>query len=521
MLDAAETSAEAGWSTREAGSTSEAIAEGGATVILDAQLPQPTSDARAEVTDADPLDAAVHDAGREERSDAAMAPTRPHSQRCGDGIRDPLIEQCDDGSEGKDSLCTADCEATAALAVPLSDLGSSPSERPKRLLGMGSHPLAVGEGGAALAVVEANEVPHELWLYRADAQGRTLPPVLVDGRLAEFGEYADPSVAALGGGQYAITWTAYTETAFDVMLTRVAADASVIAPTIVNTFRDVSQFHSDLAASANELQVVWEEDFDVNTRNEVYSRRYDLELNPLTDADPLATGTAMERGATTVAWSAGVAAAWYSAGREPGAQATIFVESGQMQWTVEPAFGAAPQRDNPALVALRDDLLIALFQTDEGSPFQVDGAVRADRIEYSIVQRNGATTQRAALFPDLETLQTELTAAFDGEYVYVAWNDQPSSTTNSEPQLWYSRARFDEDALALEPEPPRRFVVDDTLEQGRQFRPVLAAWADPLGGGLLGWAWADSGQVLGMAQALPDVWMRFTPTPLLDPEFRR
>src|SRR5262245_59446683 len=43
-------------------------------------------------------------------------PPHPVSEYCGDAIRDPVLEECDDGSGAQDDGCTADCRVRS---VPL------------------------------------------------------------------------------------------------------------------------------------------------------------------------------------------------------------------------------------------------------------------------------------------------------------------------------------------------------------------------------------------------------------------
>src|SRR5262245_40544481 len=51
-----------------------------------------------------------HDAYADPYDEADDAPrAHPQSQFCGDAIRDPMLEECDDGPTAGDDACTSDC----------------------------------------------------------------------------------------------------------------------------------------------------------------------------------------------------------------------------------------------------------------------------------------------------------------------------------------------------------------------------------------------------------------------------
>lgn len=112
------------------------------------------SDADADAPDAPPdstlLDVVEPDAAdAEAEADAPPdGPTGPNV--CGDGWRDPINEECDDGvdpASDADRACTSWCTVIDRLA------SNNPSAR-ERYLGAGRHPVAASQQGQAAVMME-------------------------------------------------------------------------------------------------------------------------------------------------------------------------------------------------------------------------------------------------------------------------------------------------------------------------------------------------------------------------------
>src|SRR5690606_22104097 len=77
----------------------------------------------------------------------------------------------------------------------------------KRKLGLGRHPIAAGDAGFGVAIVDETTLPPEILLRTFDPKGTPLPGVITVGSGLKQGTDADPVVAALPGGKYAVAWT--------------------------------------------------------------------------------------------------------------------------------------------------------------------------------------------------------------------------------------------------------------------------------------------------------------------------
>src|SRR5262249_16958314 len=75
----------------------------------------------------------------------------PGSTLCGDAIRDPVLEECDDGPDGAVDACSDDCRVTDEPVDPSPRVDG---ERSSRSLDFGRHPLAAGTAATLLAYSE-------------------------------------------------------------------------------------------------------------------------------------------------------------------------------------------------------------------------------------------------------------------------------------------------------------------------------------------------------------------------------
>jgi hypothetical protein len=74
---------------------------------------------------------------------------------CGDFVRDPETEECDDGPGRDPDLCTAKCQVSDALVER--QAARLPWEGRSRKLGEGRHPVAGHPDGIAVVYVEPDE----------------------------------------------------------------------------------------------------------------------------------------------------------------------------------------------------------------------------------------------------------------------------------------------------------------------------------------------------------------------------
>jgi hypothetical protein len=257
--------------------------------------------------------------GALERADAsAAAPRRmgvtPDSFRasCGDGIRQ-ATEDCDEGLAASAlTACSQRCKSRDLLvSAPLSgDAGAF-----ARTLGAGRHPVAATTAGFAMAYVERTSIATRVMLRAFDVNGiASGTPVVLDGAAAMD---ADPSVAALPNGQYAVVWSDRAIDERDVVLTIVdPATSTARAIVHANAVTVGSQYDADVVFANGQIVVAWTDTSDAANGPDVRYRLFDSgTLAPLTTIDQTLASTADPEGAASLTTFAGSwAAAWRQAG---------------------------------------------------------------------------------------------------------------------------------------------------------------------------------------------------------------
>jgi cysteine-rich repeat protein len=162
-----------------------------------------TPDAATGEHDAAALDAAAPDAAQLD-SDADVSTSGdadavpPAEPSCGDGTRDPSSEECDDGSPAPNDGCSDDCRVrTVGVNVGAPGTGSEP------LLASRPHVLAASDRAIGWTYVQAEQV--RLALFGASGAPLGIDVNVGDGRAPT--SQANPVVAALPGGRFAVAWT--------------------------------------------------------------------------------------------------------------------------------------------------------------------------------------------------------------------------------------------------------------------------------------------------------------------------
>src|SRR5262249_32030702 len=131
------------------------------------------------------------------------------SMFCRDGVvdvTDPIQEECDDGEGTQADLCNVDCRVTDTAVVPLPATVRNPLALANRYLGEGRHPVAGSAHGFGVVFVERAADTALIGLSVFDPAGDPRAKIEVSGG-ADPVLFANPVVAALSSGDYAVAWT--------------------------------------------------------------------------------------------------------------------------------------------------------------------------------------------------------------------------------------------------------------------------------------------------------------------------
>ncbi|MCC6663356.1 MAG: hypothetical protein IT375_06400 [Polyangiaceae bacterium] len=445
------------------------------------------------------------DAGSDPEAGDAAADA-PVSLYCGDGVRDPFSEECDDGNASGADSCDA-CFVQDVLLVP--GPGSDGGVPPKvaRRLGEGRHPLAGGDAGFAVAFVTSLPAPVTLGVKRFDSVGVPAGTLSVAAD-ASVTAAAHPVIAALPGGKYAVAYTDLGADGDGLGVALRLVDASGAGPLVrANTTKNFGQHDVDLLWTGSELVAAWVDDSKLpTTGSDLRMRRFSAALSPVSSEEVLAGSAAQESSVALAPFAGSWAAAWRSA--SAGTEAIVVKTTGA-SWTVAVA-SPGPADDKPALAALDASHLLVIFSA--GVPARLRGAI-LDTANQSNVTSFPIAPGVAPYSTDASLAQSHPGVVAAGGRLWVAWRSTAVPGVPEAEELWLKPLDWSSAALDLsQPELPLPRWPSHL--SGDQRRPALAASPQPFGVALAT-AWDDHGRVFGSVEGTPDVVAELMPLPLL------
>jgi len=282
---------------------------------------------------------------------------------------------------------------------------------------------------------------------------------------------ANPAVAALPDGRYAVAFTDGTSGTPDVVLRSVDPDASDLG--------DARTAHAGTSGFQQDVDLVWAGDALIVAWTDLLDlryRRFDAELRPLGEARALAQTPAIESSVSLAAFDGGFAAAFRA--NDSGFE-RIHVVAGDAAWSTPPA-EPGPIGDRPALVALDDTHLLLLYTV--GTDPLATGSASVGRLRAAVLSTEeqgevDAAAWSSLLEPyasDTTLAQRRPSAARVGERVYVAWESTSPLGSGEGTDAFVARVELDPDGEML---------VQDTettlpfgfLHPGAQRNPRIAA----------------------------------------------
>jgi cysteine-rich repeat protein len=432
---------------------------------------------------------------------------------CGDGVRDPATEECDDGNADDADLCSSACRTLARLVGPPADpqVGNPPA----RHVGTGRHVVAARCQGFGAVYVVAEDPPL-VSLATFDAQG--VPGDVVQDVSVGSSPLlsASPVVAGLPDDTFVVAWNDFGGDGDLLGIAMKIVDPAtppLQSPKFANSAREFSQYDADILRVGGELVVAWLDDTAIGTGPDVRFRRFDLALSPLTDSDEtLAATPAAESAVALTSFADSWTAAWRSATAGDGE--VIRVRAGALDWQVTVGRGG-PLDDKPALVELDASHLLLVFSTQVSSPgpYALRGAV-LDRARPGDVE-SFAIDPQVVQDPLVSHNQPAIVRA--GERVYLSWRSTSALTGPESEEIWLKEITWLADSgvvtldLSASEAPLPRL---DAHRVGIQRVPGLAVaplWQH----GAIAAVWEDYGRALGTGSATPDVGVQLIPAPPL------
>jgi cysteine-rich repeat protein len=426
---------------------------------------------------------------------AGEAPA-PVSRYCGDGIRDPITEACDDGANEDEDSCSASCETRNLLVVD--DDGAT---KLARRLGYGPHPLAASDSGAALVFTEISGSSASLRLARFSNSGQRLSgPISLSSGLSP-GDSSNPVLAGLGAGAYVAAWSDASHGSLDVVLRAVSSEGALGEPKLANSSVSGAQFDPDLLWSNGQLVAIWTDGFAVK------SRIFSANLESMTPEVTLSQ--ANFAGNASLTTHAGSWAAAFRESSELGGEQIGVVLGDTTRFTVGP-FDAGPTDERPAIASLDDEHLLLVYCTS---------ATGTSRLAAFVIDVNAPDEPvSVALEPhfqpyagDGSLAQHRPSLARVGAQLFLAWQTASPLGDPVDQELFVRE-------LVWNPETPGEVAVAaentlliDWMHGGKQQSPVLAGVS--LGNGEALLSVFEHGDVRPGSKVIPELVLGFVPWP--------
>jgi hypothetical protein len=441
----------------------------------------------------------------------------PVSIVCGDGVRDPVLEECDDGtgSNPPDS-CTTDCRVEDVLVHPQALVDASVV--PARRVGVGRHAVAAGDSGFAIASVRTQPGPTAINVRTFDTKG--VPGSVLEVSDGSIIASTHPTLAALPGGKYALV---YTDNGADgsgrgVALRILDFQSASIGPLQrVNATTSGNQSDADVIWTGTSLAVSWVDESKLTTALlNTTLRTFFPTGSPLTGESSLASSALSEADVSLAAHNGSWAAAWRTY-PGPGIPPIVSVRAGSKSWSTSlTAAGAADEK--PALVSLDASHLVVFFVDGSGGP--TPQRLRAALLDTTAVGEATSFPVEPLVEPyksDDSLWQMHIAAVRAGDRVFVSWRSKPVVGSQDADEIWLKEIPWNASGggvtldLSDEEIPLPRSALHRA--QGQQ-RPGLALMQLPFEGALAT-VWEDYGQVFGATEALPDVVAELLPLPIV------
>ena len=438
-------------------------------------------------------------------ADSSPETSAPHpvSQYCGDGIRDPVTEECDDGVTGPTDPCTADCRVRD---VPVVAPSGAPDSGTPRSFGTSPHVSSGSDLALAVVYTEPSPTP-SVKLQRFGPSGtRDGAPLDVGAGYAPV-LAANPAVAILPDGSFAVAWTDGTDGSPEIRLRLVGSGA--LPPANV-AHQNTSGLHSDpdVLWSKDRLVVAWTDLLDVKYRE------FASDLTPLGPEGAIAATAAIESSVSLAPFANG----WASAVRSnTNALESIVVQGGGVTWSTPPE-PPGPSGDRPGLAALDDAHLFVLFTI--GTDPAETGVASTGRLRAAVldVASPGMVTP-FAFGPTLAPYaagtalnERRPAAARVGDQIYAAWEMSPPADASAAEQVFVTR-------VALSAGPSSGIAQDE--EMRLPYGSAGVRWQSnvhlgvstlfPAGALITTWESASDGS----SRAIPDLLLDLRPSPFV------
>ncbi|MFI5296978.1 MAG: hypothetical protein ACHREM_02680 [Polyangiales bacterium] len=451
----------------------------------------------------------------------------PLSTFCGDGIRDPILEECDEGAAGT-AACSATCRTIDVLSVPLPATGTLASSSVTG--GGGAHTVAASDVNIATTIVEPDLIPVSVSvaLWRGDGSALTTSFTLaVDGATIQG---ANPSIAFSSTERLFAVWTDDSIGSSSDPTAHVgdgdglgvaarwfdATAGTYSAIKRVNLTTPGAQQHGDLAVSGTTVLVGWEDDSNVATAPDLRVRFFDTSLKGTSSEIVLAGTDASEADLRLGSNGAHTLAVWRSdlAGVESIVAQVDTAPTGLTKpCCVVAVTSPGPKGVLPAIAPLDDQTWLVVY---------VVGALPGDAGTSYVTSLGYAVLDASGVLGSGELPVDEAAGSHNptapslvraGVETYVVWQDH-----GLDDDVWIERLGWTPGTSTVLPVAPALPIPRKAIHQADDQRAPGVAWLTALSGnapGALGLLWDDLGRGFGVSEPAPSAVMQVWPLSLV------
>ena len=424
------------------------------------------------------------------------------SSHCGDGVRNPASEECDDGLSNSTHLrgCTAQCRV-------IDHLQHADSTVQQRHLGAGRHPASASSLAQAVVSVD---------LMDADVGGlsrisiSTWSPVgeyKQTYRVADTLDDSDPVIAALADGSFAVAYSSLDADGdgLGIGLARIPASGGAVTLSgPANATTVFGQHSPDILFTSDHVIVAWQDD-SPSAGTTVCHRRFDSQLAAV-GAESCEPDTGADRSHIVLAAvGSGVGRAWRE-DTDTTSSIVVAVGGSTASFTLHASATGAADDDAPALAGIDAHHLLLVYTSGAGSQM---AAVVDDQAAVVWGPQKLSAQGQPRYSPAL---------AVPSDGIYLAWREP--AATPSDPdldELYLEKLAWNASTNTLEalsvsliPLPRQQAHLP-----GSQLAPALAATPLAPSGAILA-AWDDETSN-NYTRECPhgDVAIELIPTPVL------
>jgi hypothetical protein len=438
---------------------------------------------------------------------------------CGDGVRDPGTEECDDGlgTSTVRRACSAQCQVLDELAVAQTagDGGLSPAPH---TLAAGRHPLAVSDTTFAAAYLEPNSSPLALSLATFGQLGEATGVVNTFSAQSTVVDQSNPVLAGLPLDMYAAAWADNGGDGDELGVALRLVNPSVVsttAPAFANVTTAFSQYDPDIVWTGSQVVVAWVDDSNAETAPDLRFRTFDQNLNPTSGEQTLAATADSEADVALTGFQDAWAAAWRD---DASGVETVQVQTAHgVTWSVGPFL---PPADGvkPALAAIDGTHLLLTYAVgvdSTGSGVANGSVIQVVALDTAAAGNvSGGTPVTAMVSPAAGLDQSWPNVASVGGSLFLSWWTAGALGDPNGEQLWLKAVGWQAgtglDLTATEMTLPRWAQANG----GDQRYPALVGDPNVAGGAVVA-GWDDLGRGISTGEGTEDVVVEMIPVPVL------